>query len=135
MPRDVGIWIDHEKAFIVTTVGGEATVKRVDSGAEGHFHVSGGSRSRSPYGPQDVVSEHKHEERRRLHLQKYYRRIVKLCSIANELLIFGPGEAKTELMREIGRSKDLSQRVVGVEATDKMTQAQIVAMVRKRFQR
>jgi len=46
---------------------------------------------------------------------------VKLCTGANELL------------KEIGRSKELAQRVVAAETADKMTQAQIVAMVRKRF--
>jgi hypothetical protein len=133
MMRNVGIWMDHQKAFVVTIAGDESEVERIDSQAESHFHLSGGARSRSPYGPQDVASEHKYEERRRHHLQSYYQNIVKLCTGANELLIFGPGEAKTELLKEIGRSKELAQRVVAVETADKMTQAQTVAMVRKRF--
>jgi hypothetical protein len=121
MTRNVGIWIDHQKALVVTIAGDESEVERIDSQAESHFHLSGGARSRSPYGPQDVASEHKYEERSRHHLQSYYQNIVKLCTGANELL------------KEIGRSKELAQRVVAAETADKMTQAQIVAMVRKRF--
>jgi uncharacterized protein YunC (DUF1805 family) len=133
MTRNVGILIDHQKALVVTIAGDESEVERIDSQAESHFHLSGGARSRSPYSPQDVASEHKYEERRRHRLQSYYQNIVKLCIGANELLIFGRGEAKTELLKEIVRSKELAQRVVAVETVDKMTQAQIVAMVRKRF--
>jgi hypothetical protein len=125
--------IDHRKAYLVTILGGAAEVEHIDSRAESHYHLSGGERSRSPYGLQDVASEHKLEERRRHHLRSYYQNILKRCSEADALLTFGPGEAKRELADEIGRSKELARRVVAVETTDKMTQAQIVAEVRKRF--
>jgi hypothetical protein len=59
MPEHVGIWIDHEKAFIVTIIDGQESVEIIKSDIEGKIRLSGGSRSRTIYGPQDVASEKK----------------------------------------------------------------------------
>jgi hypothetical protein len=52
---------------------------------------------------------------------------------AEVILIFGPGEAKGELVKRIERNK-LSGRIGGVETADKMTVPQIAAKVRKYVQ-
>ena len=48
-------------------------------------------------------------------------------------MIFGPGEAKLELEKELNESKELRAKVVSVEAADKMTERQIAAKVRRYF--
>jgi hypothetical protein len=48
------------------------------------------------------------------------------------MLIFGPGEAKGELQQHLERA-ELSERIVGVETADKMTDRQIAAKVRLHF--
>jgi hypothetical protein len=128
-----GIWLDHAKAYIVKLVGGQANMERIDSGAESHRHSLGGARSRSPYGPEDVASEQKFEERRRHHLHRYYQNIIRRCRGVEQMLIFGPGSAKAELQKEIARSKELLGRLVGAETADRMTENQIVAWVKGRF--
>jgi hypothetical protein len=67
-------------------------------------------------------------------LAKYYDDILLSVRDAEEILIFGPGEARTELQSHLERA-GLGARIVGVEATDKMTEPQIVAKVRERFVR
>ena len=49
-------------------------------------------------------------------------------------MIFGPGEAKTELKTHLERHK-LTGRIAGIEAVDKMTDRQIAAKIRQRFER
>ena len=56
-----------------------------------------------------------------------------IYSDAQKILIFGPGEAKIELEREIKKSKVLASRIVGVETTDKMTERQIKAREKEFF--
>ncbi len=129
----IGVWVDHEKAYIVRLVDGRVETKKVDSQVESHYHFSGGSRSKSPYGPQEVASEHKYEQRRSEHLKKYYQNVIHCCKDADSLLILGPGEAKGELHKQIELLKDLAPRIVGTETVDKMTEKQIVAKVKKRF--
>ena len=67
--------VDHEKAFIVMLTDGKEKVNTIKSNIAGHVRLSGGSRSKSPYGPQDVASEKKVEEKRKHHLQDYYQEI------------------------------------------------------------
>jgi hypothetical protein len=97
MKKYVGIWVDHEKAFIVALQDDTETFTRIDSNVEGHVRLAGGSRSATIYGPQDVASEQKIDRRRERHLREYYQKIIEAIDDAGKILIFGPGEAKGEL--------------------------------------
>ena len=95
--------------------------------------MSGGSRSATPYGPQDIRPGKKVQERRKHHLRRYYEQIIKATDDAHKILLFGPGGAKTELEKQINKSKGLSSKIVAVERADKMTERQIAAKVREFF--
>ena len=66
-------------------------------------------------------------------LARYYDEVISRLRPADEVLIFGPGEAKAELKKRMGREKG-NARVLILETEDKMTEPQIVAHVRERFQ-
>jgi hypothetical protein len=137
MKKYIGIWVDHEKAFVASIIKDEEmkkeTIHCIESKVEGRVRLPGGSRYATPYGPQDVTYEKSIEERRKHHLRQYYQKIVRAIQGARKVLIFGPGEAKLELEKEIRKSKELAGKLVGVEAADKMTERQIAAKVRKCF--
>jgi hypothetical protein len=133
MKKYTGIWLDQEKAFIITILNGEEDFCRVSSDVEGRARISGGLRSKTPYGPQEAVSEKKREERRRHQLKRYYQAIINEVKDSDKLFIFGPGEAKLGLEREIKKSKELYSKMAGVEKADKMTEAQMRAKVRSYF--
>jgi stalled ribosome rescue protein Dom34 len=132
MNRKVGLWIDHRKAVIISLAGEEEKVKLIESNVEKHVRSSGGSRSKTPYGPEDVVAEDNRERRFIGHLNKYYDEIISSIHDAEAILVFGPGEAKNELKKHI-KSNELQGRIVGVETVDKMTDHQIAAKVRQYF--
>lgn len=52
----------------------------------------------------------------------------------DSIQIFGPGEAKSELEKRL-KSKELGERIIGVETVDKMTDRQIAAKVRERLRK
>ena len=137
MKKHIGVWVDHEKAFIASIVKDDEMTKEtifcIKSNVEGHVRLSGGSRSRTPYGPQEVASERKMHERRKHHLRLYYQKIIRAIRGAQKIVIFGPGEAKLELEKELNESKELAAKVFAVEAADKMTERQIAAKVRRYF--
>jgi hypothetical protein len=54
-------------------------------------------------------------------------------SDADRILIFGSGEAKVELKKEIAKSKEVAGKIKQIESADKMTQRQIAAKVRSFF--
>jgi stalled ribosome rescue protein Dom34 len=96
--------------------------------------LSGGSRSRkTPYGPQEISVDGKQESRIKGQLRKYYQEIIKRANDADRILIFGPGEAKVELKREIEKSKPMAGKIKRLESADKMTARQITAKVRAFF--
>jgi len=133
MKQSVGLWIDHRKAIVFTIENDKEMVHVIESNVEPRVRFSGGSRTARPYGPQEVASEGKRDERYRHHLDAYYREIIQAIRDADSILIFGPGEAKGELKKAIEESRDLGRRIVGVESADKMTQRQIAAKVRDYF--
>lgn len=133
MKQKVGVWIDHRKAILVNIENDRETIKVIESNVEKRVRLSGGSRTASPYGPQDVASESKRDDRYRHHLDAYYGEVIRAIREADSLLIFGPGEAKGELKKAIEESKDPRRRIVAVESADKMTQRQIAAKVRDYF--
>jgi hypothetical protein len=45
-------------------------------------------------------------------------------------LVLGPGEAKTELDKEIEKSEELFNKITDVGAADEMTEKQLAAKVR-----
>lgn len=129
-----GLWIDHRQAVIVSITDNGKTIKRIDSEIERKVRLSGGSRSaKTPYGPQQVSVDGKQQERINRQLRQYYQRIIQRIQDATKILILGPGEAKTELKKEMEKSRELAATKITVEPADKMTERQIAARVRQFF--
>ena len=127
MKTEVGLWIDHREAVIVTiTDEGEKTT-RIYSDIEVDAQFSGSSRSA---GSQD--SENMQDRKYTNNLGRYYDAIIGYIRDADSIQIFGPGEAKGELVKRL-KSKNLRKRIVSIETTDKLTDPQIAAKVRQHF--
>jgi len=124
MNHNVGIWIDHKRAVIVSVSEGRVTSETVESDVDAHPRYSG---------QQDGGGEKKYEERHGQHLGQYYDEVISQLGQPEALLIFGPGEAKLELKERLSRSKMLSERTVDIETTGKLTNPQIVAKVKEHF--
>ena len=133
MQKLFGIWIDQEKAKIIALIGKEVKITYIDSGAGGHFRMSGGTRSKVAYGPMSIADERKVDRRRKHRLQKYYSEVVKQLSDADKIFILGPGEAKVELKRHLEESQPLAGKIAAVEPVDKMSEKQIVAKVKSYY--
>jgi len=124
-----GVWIDHSRAVIATlTDRGEKTMQILSHVDRQPRRIDGQvSRTVEPVAIDDKAMRSYHA-----HLNKYYDKVIAAFPRAGSVLIFGPGMAKQELAARIGK-KRFSGRVVGVETTDKMTERQITARVRRHF--
>ena len=124
MQREVGLWIDHRKAVIVSvTDDGEKTFV-IESDMEKHVRYSGAA--------QEDSAEDQRDKRFTGHLNKYYDHVISCIRDAGSILILGPGEAKIELAKRL-EGEALSGQVVSIETVDKMTDRQIAARVRQHF--
>jgi hypothetical protein len=133
MNHKIGIWIDHKKAIIVSVSAGRVTAKTLESEVGPHARYSGRARYPTAEGPRDGGGEKKYEERYGQHLDRFYDEVISQLGEPEALLIFGPGEAKLQLKERLSRSKALSERVVEIETTDKLTDPQIVAKVKEHY--
>jgi hypothetical protein len=129
----LGIWIDHKKAVIVSASPDRVTVKTLESEVGPHARYSGRAGYPTPDGPKSGGGEKKYEERHGQQLDRFYDEVISQLGQPQALLIFGPGEAKLQLRERLSRSKVLSDRIVGVETTDKLTDPQIVAKVKEHY--
>jgi len=122
MGQDVGVWIDHKKAIIVSIAAGEVTTRTLTSDVEAHPHYSGS---------QEGGGEKKYEERH--NQDRYYDGVIGQLGKPDAVLLFGPSDAKLQLKARLGRSKMSSESIVAVESTDKLTDPQIVAKVKEHY--
>jgi hypothetical protein len=124
MSYNVGVWIDHKKAVIVSIAEEQVTTTTLESDVGPHPHYSGS---------QEGGGEKKYEERHNLRLDQYYDKVISQIGQPNALLLFGPGEAKLQLKNRLDDSQTSSERIVAVESTDKLTDPQIVAKVKDHY--
>ncbi|MFH1943056.1 MAG: hypothetical protein ABIL68_13215 [bacterium] len=125
MCKCIGVWIDHKKACVVSLVDGRKFHFEIESRINIDFDNFGCHRSSSPSGHRDKYSDSKIQNRYKKQLDLYYQSIIKSMQDAQNILIFGPGEAKYELKKKILKWKHLSSKIVGLESADRMTERQI----------
>ncbi|MDO9066463.1 MAG: hypothetical protein Q7U96_05205 [Chloroflexota bacterium] len=131
--KEVGLWIDHRRAVIVTLdgkddKGAHGTIEEVVSGMEKHVRYSSGAHV------QEDVAEDQQDKRFNGHLNKYYEEVAGRLRDAAAILILGPGEAKGELQKLLTH-QGKGELVVGVQAADKMTDNQLAVLVRQHFRK
>jgi hypothetical protein len=66
-------------------------------------------------------------------LNNFYDAVIAVIRDGDSIQIFGPGEAKSELKKRL-ESEGFKGHILGIETMDKMTDRQISAKVRERFQ-
>ena len=132
MKREVGLWINHTKAIIVTITGAEDELRQVRSNIESHIRFSGGSLANPLYGTSNISGEGKQSQMLKNCLTAFYDNVVLMIRNADSVWIFGPGEAKTELMKHLKREK-FFPIIVGTETLEKLTDRQFTTKIRQLY--
>ena len=132
MKKEVGLWIDHRKAVIVSIENEVEEIREIASNMEKRVRYSSGSRSNSRNNSQGSTSEDMRDRKFDNHLSQYYKEIISMIRDADSIWIFGPGEAKGELLNSL-KNENLEGLVVGIETEDKMTDNQIAAKIRDHY--
>ncbi|MGB5370590.1 MAG: hypothetical protein WBN18_09180 [Flavobacteriaceae bacterium] len=131
---NIGIWIDKEKAHLVTLDEHDISIKTLQSEVE-NFHPKGGSRSRAKWGgTQDVGKESTYMEREKQQLKKYFAKVAHELSPADAIAIFGPSDTPDKLQQELSQNyKSLHAKLKSVVKCDSMTENQVKALVKEFF--
>jgi stalled ribosome rescue protein Dom34 len=122
MKTVVGLWIDHKRAVIVFVTGNDTETRLINSNIEKPHRQSGVATPADDLRQRELTG----------HLNDFYDEVISSIHEVESILILGPGEAKGELKKRLEKD-NLSRRIVGVKTSDKMTDKQIVAVVRGHF--
>jgi hypothetical protein len=133
MKKQIGLWIDHQKAIVVTLENNRQEVQRFESNLARHARFQQEADEKAADGPQFYTRETRMDRRFQDHIQKYYQQVISAVNGAERLLVFGSGEAKYEFEKELKRSRRRAPRT-HVETAGRMTERQIAAKVRKYFE-
>jgi stalled ribosome rescue protein Dom34 len=114
--RQIAVWIDHREAILA--IFKDAHLLREEeifSEASSYKHGSKWSQKR--------IEAHRHAI-----LDHYYEEVVQNLIGADEIIIYGPGQAKHELRHHIDRQRGLSQCSLDLVTTDKLSEHQFLQM-------
>ena len=125
MNKKVGLWLDRNKAVIVT-IANKTEGRRIITSDMEHYVLY------STVIPGDGSPEEIRDRRFWNHLNEYYDKIVAHIRDAEEIQVFGPGVAKYELEKRL-EGEGLAIHIVSMEDAEKMTDFQIGLKVQKRF--
>lgn len=117
MSQHAIVFIDHEHARIFHLDGIDAHGASLKHTAQHKSHAS----------------RHK-TDGKATHDVALFDAVIKEMGGANEILVVGPGTAKSEFMHHVERNaKQLAGKICGVEPVDNPTDKQLVALARKKF--
>ena len=125
MDKKVGLWLDRNKAVIISITNNVEGRSIITSDLE-HYVLY------STIVPGDGSPEEIRDRRFWNHLGEYYDKIIAEIRNATEIQIFGPEVAKYELQKRL-ENEGLAGLVVGMEDAVKMTDLQISTKVLHRF--
>lgn len=113
------VWIDHREARVFEFSADDVQKSVIHPHAPKHqVHHKAGS----------LGAGHAKED------QHYYHEVAEALTHAGEILIVGPGQAKTMLMKHLhAHDPKVAEKVVAIETVDHPSDGQVVAHARKYF--
>ena len=125
--KNIGVWLDHRKAVILTVSDSGEEVKEIHSGIQKRIHAGG----KTPWeaSQQDVLDRQFGNQ-----VRKFYGDILPYLEHAETIRIYGPGEAKKELETRL-QKEGLGDRIVETRTMGKLTDRQVVAEIRRQLQK
>jgi hypothetical protein len=118
----LGIWMDHSNAHLIELKNNVISSETIE--AESFIRTDEGINWKD----ESLIRNKEH-----IDLSNYFDKLIDLIKDYDEVLLFGPTEAKTELFNQIDHIKNLDMIKITIKTTDKMTKNQQYAFVREFF--
>lgn len=115
------VWVDHQHATVIDfNVDDKQVVTIASETGQRKLHRRSGIPGSGKAAPDHV----------------FYDEVALALGSAREVLIVGPGNAKTEFHRDLqGRHSAIATRVVGIESVDHPSDGELLAYAKKYFKR
>jgi len=155
MKKKVGVWIDTEKAVIISLNGVEhranilnsqpgerigkspkisnESVQVISSPIQTKLRIPGDTKEFARSGNQHYSTEIKNMHKLKNVKQQFFKNILQGIKDVDELVLFGPSLIKKEFESQISKHPQIHSRLLSVEAADIMTDNQMVQWVENYF--
>jgi stalled ribosome rescue protein Dom34 len=120
--KNIGIWMDHSNARLIEFTNFSVSTRNIMS----KFTTDEKAKSLAK-------SENLMHNKEQHQQTEYYKRIAETIQNFDDVLLFGPTDAKTELFNLLKKENRYSKINVEVKDTDNMTNNQQHAFVRAHF--
>src|SRR5471030_2674345 len=120
--KDLGIWMDHTNAHLMEFTAGPIETKTIDS----KFTHEEKEQTLGK-GENLMHNKEQHEQ------ANYYRELEEIIRNYDDVMLFGPTDAKVELYNSLKDDHLFAKIKIEVIQADKMTENQQHAFVRKHF--
>lgn len=120
--KKLGIWMDHEHAHLTEFTTGPMETRVIESGSTREVKE------------ESITKGERHMHVKEQHQQaEYYKKIGQEIHKYDEVVLFGPTDAKSELYNSIKTNPLFANITIQVEQAGKMTDNQQQAFIRKHF--
>jgi DNA-binding LytR/AlgR family response regulator len=120
--KKLGIWIDHSRAHLTEFITDPMTTKTIESDFTYQDRQHTIARSEN-------VMHNKEQQRQ----AEYFKKVGEEIANYEEVILFGPTDAKVELFNILKADRRFSEIKIDVKQTDKMTEHQQHAFIREYF--
>jgi stalled ribosome rescue protein Dom34 len=118
--KRLGVWMDHANAYLIEFTNDTIETFTIESASAEHGqHVNG--------------SEKTEHHRQQQADTAYYKQLAAVIAQFEEVLLFGPTNAKVELQHFLKENHQYDHIKIALQQTDKMTGNQQHAFVRNYF--
>ena len=155
MKKQVGVWIDTEKAVIISldevehrtnvqrSLPGERlgkspkipnkACKIISSPIQTKLRLPGDTKEFARFGNQHYSTEIKNMHKLKNVKHQYFKNILQGIKDVDELVLFGPSLIKKEFEAQMTKYPHIQSRLLSVESADVMTDKQLVRWVENYF--
>jgi stalled ribosome rescue protein Dom34 len=120
--KQLGIWIDHSRAHLTEFTTELIETKIIRSEFTHEDKEQGLNRSESQMHKKE---QHQHTE--------YYNKIADIIRKYDDVILFGPTDAKVELLNILRQDHHFANIKIETQQTDKMTEFQQHAFIKEYF--
>lgn len=120
--RKLGIGMDHSIACLIEFTSDSFEMKNIESEFTSQDKKQALAKSES-------LMHHKENQQ----LSSYYKKLAEVIKGYNEVVLFGPTDAKTELFNILNEEEIFGKIKIEIKNTDKMTENQKISFVKEYF--
>jgi len=120
--KQIGVWMDHSRAQVMPLIGITISTTQIDSDFEHDKRTS------SHNGSENLMNNKEQRDQ-----AAYYHKISKVLEGYDEILLFGPTEAKNELGNILKKDPRFSGSKIEIKSSDKLSENEMQLFTKKNF--